>query len=541
MQKRTLLVVDDEPDMELLIRQKFRRSIAAGEMNFHFATNGRMALEVLDKETDIEVVMTDINMPVMTGLELLDQLRRRPSPPLCIVASAYNDIENIRTAMNRGAFDFITKPIDFKDLEITLEKTLTAADEKREASKALLERDRALRESEQARASEAFKQQFLANMSHEIRTPMNSVIGITHLLLKTPLNEQQHRYVTMVRSASEQLMTIINDILDLSKIEAGKMTFEKIAFSPRDVMENVKNMLLTKAEEKSLEMRIRSSNLVPDRVVGDPSRLAQILINLAGNAIKFTHKGFIELNVEYISESDEYINLEFNVRDTGIGIPNDKLDSIFESFTQAENDTSRKYGGTGLGLSISKQLTELQGGMIGLESEYGKGTRFYFTIPYSSAIEVEVSPEFNGQPSPSHSLSHQLNVLRVLLVEDNEFNKVVAEDTLKEFAPDITIEHASTGIEALEKVQAVPFDLVLMDIQMPEMDGYQATERIRSLGAPLNRLPVMAMTANATNEEIQKCFDSGMNEYISKPFIPDELFRKMANLVTKSTSPQSQR
>lgn len=541
MKKRTLLVVDDESDMELLIRQKFRKPIASGEMFFHFASNGRMALEILENQSDIEVIMTDINMPVMTGLELLDHLHKMPSPPLCIVASAYNDIENIRTAMNRGAFDFITKPIDFKDLEITLEKTIAAADEKKEAAMALIERDRALRESEHAKASERFKQQFLANMSHEIRTPMNSVIGITHLLLKTRLNEQQHRYVTMVRSASEQLMTIINDILDLSKIEAGKMVFEKIAFSPREVMDNVKNMLFTKAEEKTLELRTRCSDRVPDRVLGDPSRLAQILINLTGNAIKFTHEGLVEINIENKSESIEYIILEFNVTDTGIGIPNDKLSSIFESFTQAENDTSRKYGGTGLGLTISKQLTELQGGKIGLESAYGKGTRFYFSIPYSPVMETVSNNDQNGQISPMDAISIQLNAMRVLLVEDNDFNKVVAEDTLKEFAPGITIDHASTGVEAVEMVQVTSYDLVLMDIQMPEMDGYEATVRIRQLNSPLNQIPVMAMTANATTEEVQKCFDSGMNDYISKPFIPDELFRKMAALGVKSASPQSQR
>ncbi len=266
---RIILVADDEPDMELLVRQKFRKQIASGELVFHFAANGAQALEILQSNPDVELVLTDINMPVMTGLTLLENIESIGHSCKSIVISAYTDMQNIRTAMNRGAFDFLTKPIDFQDLDTTITKSLNAVDESKMGREALIERDQALKDKIHAEASERFKQQFLANMSHEIRTPMNSVIGITHLLLKTTLTEQQHRYVAMIQTASEQLMSIINDILDISKIEAGKMVFEKIDFNVSEVIENVRNMLIFKADEKGLELKTRVSPDVPKLVNGD--------------------------------------------------------------------------------------------------------------------------------------------------------------------------------------------------------------------------------------------------------------------------------
>ncbi len=530
MIRRTLLVVDDEPDMEMLIRQKFRKQITAGTYQFYFAANGVYALDQLKLRPEIELVITDINMPVMNGLQLLEKLSEANLPLKCIVISAYTDIENIRTAMNRGAFDFITKPIDFHDLETTINKTFHAIDESREAHVAFKERDEALKDKEHALASERFKQQFLANMSHEIRTPMNSVIGITHLLLRSNLDDQQKKYISMVQAASEQLMSIINDILDISKIEAGKMVFEHIDFNVIEVLTNVKNILAMKADEKHLEFKLNIPPSIPSVLNGDPTRLAQVFINLVGNAIKFTDQGFVEISAKEISLNNDEAAIEFSVTDSGIGIAPDKLASIFDSFTQANSDTSRKYGGTGLGLTISKQLVELQGGKISLESKAGIGTRFYFTLPFKiSSQQKPEEPKADQNDDPVQNL----HGIKILLVEDNDFNRIVAEDTLNEYLQNITLEHALNGVEAVDMVAKNSYDLVLMDIQMPEMDGYEATKTIRLMNTIKKHIPIMAMTANATPEEINKCFESGVDEYISKPFQTDDLFRKMAKLVAK--------
>jgi signal transduction histidine kinase/CheY-like chemotaxis protein len=390
-------------------------------------------------------------------------------------------------------------------------------------------------EKERAEQSEKFKQQFLANMSHEIRTPMNSVIGITHLLLRSELNEQQRNYISMIQAASEQLMSIINDILDISKIEAGKMTFEHIDFDLVQAMTNVKHILGMKADEKKLDFRLSVPENLKLNLNGDPSRLAQVLINLVGNAIKFTEKGFIEMSCRELSRSGESIEIEFSVSDSGIGIAQEKLSSIFDSFTQANSDTSRKYGGTGLGLTISKQLVDLQGGRIGLESKAGIGTRFYFTLPFKVVAGKKAEAGGLLQENGVNPVE-KLHGIRILLVEDNDFNRIVAEDTLNEYLQDIRLDYAVNGIEAVEKISGGEYDLVLMDIQMPEMDGYEATKTIRSMDDSKRHLPIMAMTANATPEEINKCFESGVDEYISKPFIAEELLKKMSKILKKPVS-----
>lgn len=527
-----ILVVDDEPDLELLIKQRFRQKIKNNELSFEFALNGKQALDKIAKSDDFDMVMTDINMPEMDGLTLLSRLRELKKHFKAVVVSAYSDLQNIRIAMNRGAFDFLTKPIDFTDLETTINKTVEEYAIIKQGLKARAELLEAQTEKERAQQSEKFKQQFLSNMSHEIRTPLNAVIGMTNLLLNQDPKTEQMRYLRSMKLASHNLLGIINDILDLAKIEAGKIDLEKIDFSLKETMEGVCNTLQVKAEEKNIALNCNISPDVPEFLKGDPVRLTQILTNLISNAIKFTELGGVTLEVKKhpgtFSDPD-LMSLSFKVIDTGIGIAPENINLIFESFTQASGDTTRKYGGTGLGLTITKQLIEIHKGTVNIESEPGKGTTFEVVIPYQKGNFVETALSklmFDNDLQPDKPL-------HLLLVEDQPFNQMVAVDTLQSLFKDITVDVANNGREALEMVQSSPklFDLILMDVQMPEMDGYEATVQIRKLSDNKEKTIIMAMTANVIKEEIDKCFSSGMNDFIAKPFEPAQLKQKILQLV----------
>ncbi len=406
----------------------------------------------------------------------------------------------------------------------------------RRTSKALLEQKeeadhhRRIAEEERERAtqSEKVKQQFLANMSHEIRTPMNAIKGMTDIIIRNAHPSSQDKYLNAIRESSENLLTIVNEILDLSKLEAGKIDFEKIEFAPQKVLHNVKNILRFKAEEKGLALSYTIHNNVPPFLEGDPTRLNQILVNLGSNAIKFTDKGSVSIEVKAYPKDAEKIDLQFKVIDTGIGIAPEMIDSIFEAFNQADADTTRKYGGTGLGLSICKQLAELQNGSITVQSEKNRGSAFTLTLPYAKS---------SGNPAQaSEEIRVSIKDLKVLLVEDNEFNAIVARDELENSIQGVKIDVAENGKIAVDRIHTDTYDLILMDIQMPEMDGYEATKIIRSMSGPVAETPIMAMTANVMKAEVDRCFAAGMNAYISKPFNRNELLKNINKLL--ETSPE---
>ena len=405
----------------------------------------------------------------------------------------------------------------------------------RKTKVALEEKNRLIEaEKEKAKSSEQAKQQFLANMSHEIRTPMNAIKGMTDILLRRDPKSQQLTYLNAIKDSSASLLVIINDILDISKIEAGKIELENISFSLKDVIENVEVITQFKAEGKGLFIQKNIEKNDSFLVQGDPTRLHQILLNLVGNAIKFTEKGIItiKLNTE-IAIDQNNVMAHFCVSDTGVGIGKDRLEIIFETFEQAYSDTTRKFGGTGLGLSISKKLVEVQGGKIWAKSQKGKGSQFYFTIPYKISKQSNISFDKVASITPA---STTLKGLHILLVEDNEFNAIVAKEELEDGIEEVVVDIAKNGVIAVEKAAHRDYNLILMDIQMPLMNGYDAAKSIRNLPNAKSKIPIIAMTANVLKEEVKKCYEAGMNDFIGKPFDVEELLEKISQQIIKNRS-----
>jgi signal transduction histidine kinase/CheY-like chemotaxis protein len=373
------------------------------------------------------------------------------------------------------------------------------------------------------------KENFMANMSHEIRTPMNAILGFTNLLKARNQDREIMEFIESIGKASENLLAIINDILDLSKIEAGMMRIESAPFSIRGLIQSVQTLFTEKINEKGLDFSTKIDNSVPDMLSGDASRLTQILVNIIGNAVKFTSAGTISIGVNDQGVTGKLIRIAFVIRDTGIGIAKEKLSGIFERFRQAEDSITRKYGGTGLGLSIAKDLVLLQNGEIDVESTVGKGTTFKFIIPYEIAspkLDFSKLSKVAGLENPDRSDTH------ILVVDDNEMNQTLLRHLLSGW--NFSFDMVNNGNEAIEKLKIYRYDLVLMDIQMPVMDGYTATEEIR-LKLKLDT-PIIAMTAHAFAGEREKCLSFGMNEYIAKPIDEGELYRLINEMAGNESS-----
>lgn len=376
-------------------------------------------------------------------------------------------------------------------------------------------------QKERAEQGEQFKQRFLAHISHEIRTPLHGIAGFADLLLETSLTEKQRRWLFSIYHSTERLNEVVNDVLELSKLEAGAVQLRKIPFSPASVAQDVQESLALRAQNKGIELLLELQPNVPDAVLGDPTRLFQILINLVGNAVKFTEKGAVRILVDadLPHEEEQQVYLRFRIIDSGIGIPAEKIKAVFGSFQQAGEDTVARFGGTGLGLTVTQELVQLYSGEIQVESTLAVGTTFTVTIPFplTDAAHLSIKTE---EPIEMYSTQK----LRILLVDDNELNREIAQEAILRHFENAEIVEATNGKEAINTLEVEPFDLVLMDMQMPTLSGTEATRLIRASDTiPDPDLPIIALTAATTQEDIERALDSGMNTHLSKPFKPYQL------------------
>lgn len=362
-----------------------------------------------------------------------------------------------------------------------------------------------------AREAAEIRTRFLAAMSHEIRTPMTGVLGMTELLLCTPLNPEQRHYAETIKESAESLLRIVNDILDLSKIEAGKLEIESVVFDLRVTLRAVTTILLPQAHAKGLRLITEVAEDVPQWLSGDPGRLRQVLLNIAGNAVKFTEQGEVRLSAEVADSEGERIRIRFRVEDTGIGIAPEQIDAIFEEFVQVDSSAARRFGGTGLGLSIAKRLVEMMGGEIGCSSRLGEGSVFWFAVPFRTAPAVP--PENVVRTGLEAGGGRRL---RVLVVEDNPVNRTIAVRLLAREG--CQVDAVESGQEAVEACAGADYDLVLMDVNMPGVDGYEATRRIRRLEGAGRHTPIVAVTASAMQGDRDRCLECGMDDYVAKPF-----------------------
>ncbi|SMC67975.1 response regulator [Pedobacter nyackensis] len=527
MEKINILIVDDRPENIIALEALLQRK----DINIISTTNPNEALR-LAWEMDIAIAMIDVQMPEMDGFELVEILKSNPRTKdilIIFVTAISKETKYAVKGLSTGAVDYLYKPLDPFVTSAKVDSFIQFVRNQREIKKKNKELEAYQKElikaKELAEQGKRIKENFLANMSHEIRTPINGIIGIAQLLKKTGLNEEQHEMLNLLEVSSNSLLGVINDVLDLSKIESGKFKINRAPTDITKLCKSVVDLLRIPAVEKELKLDIDLDPELPAMILSDSLRLNQILMNLIGNAIKFTHEGSVILKVEILDRKGNNVQIRFAVIDSGIGVAKENLDKIFETFEQADEQTTIKFGGTGLGLSIVKNLAKLKGGTLEVQSEESKGSTFSFSNWYEIIKEVEVLKK------PTEEVLMPFNNLKILVAEDNPINKFLITKILQSWH--IEMDVVENGKEAIDKLRENDYDLILMDTFMPVMNGLEAIKLIREgYASGKENTPIITFSAAVMDTDKETAMAAGANDVISKPFDPATLHKKIQEFTT---------